>query len=111
MKAIRDKLKIVNEGKGKDVRVKAKSAGGSILVQNHAGNFVRINSIKQFYNMYRVYFIYFDGYALSNLYIYLLIATSFTVKSFSYLNEYSNQMSKCFFLPLHYTDSTTEIGL
>ena len=52
MKAIRDKLKIVNEGKGKDVRVKAKTAGGSILVQNHAGNFVRINLMKQFDNMY-----------------------------------------------------------
>ena len=48
MKEIRDKLRVINNGRAKELRIKSKTSGGVILVQNKSGNFVRISSIRQF---------------------------------------------------------------
>ena len=37
MKEIRDKLRGMNDGRAKDMRIKAKSSGGVILVQTNRG--------------------------------------------------------------------------
>ena len=54
MKDIRDKLKILNVGKGKDDRIKAKTQGGVIKVQNRSGLYLPVTSMKQFNTMYRI---------------------------------------------------------
>ena len=52
MKDIRDRLKIINEGKSKDDRVKAKTSSGVIKVQDRSGDFVPISKFSQFNYLY-----------------------------------------------------------
>ena len=47
MKDIRDRLKIVNVGKGKDDRYKTKSSKGVVLVQNKAYKFIAVSKMSQ----------------------------------------------------------------
>jgi len=53
MKDIRDKLKILNVGKNKDNRIKAKTENGVIKVHNRAGDYVKVTSMRQFNTMYK----------------------------------------------------------
>ena len=50
MKDIRDRLKILNAGKDKDSRIKAKTSNGVIQVQNSWGKFIKISKMQQFNN-------------------------------------------------------------
>jgi len=54
MKDIRDKLKVLNVGKGKDNRIKAKTTNGVIQVQNRMGLYEKIFTISQFNNLYNL---------------------------------------------------------
>ena len=53
MKEIRDRLKILNVGKNKDNRIKAKTENGVIKVHNRAGDYVKVTSMRQFNTMYK----------------------------------------------------------
>ena len=52
MKDIRDRLKILNAGKDKDSRIKAKTSNGVIQVQNSWGKFIKISKMQQFNILY-----------------------------------------------------------
>ena len=54
MKGIRDKLKILNAGKSKETRIKAKTANGVVKVQSRSGDYVPIHSMRHFENLYHV---------------------------------------------------------
>ena len=53
MKSIRDKLKVLNRGViNKDDRIKVKSSGGVVQVQNLGGKFIKVSSLNDFDRMY-----------------------------------------------------------
>ena len=52
MKAMRDRVKVLNEGVSKDDRIKLKSEQGKLKVHNRAGKFVKVSKIEQFNAIY-----------------------------------------------------------
>ena len=52
MEAMRDRLKVLNEGVLKDDRIKLKSEQGKVKVHNRAGKFVKVSNIEQFNAIY-----------------------------------------------------------
>ena len=52
MKDIRDRLKILNIGKSKETRIRAKTDNGVIKVQDRAGNYQKISKMIHFNALY-----------------------------------------------------------